>query len=216
MDWNKFLTSEAIATYVVFVLGALFGVVSFFVSRWIGRKRPRKILLVKSGESSLIKVAPNVKDDIVIRYRDKPVESLYLTSFTLRNNSDDVIDDVRIQIEFEDTDVIDVDVVDRILDRASSVTQKSESSLEIRLPFLNPGKLYKDGIRVNVIALRPIKVKSVSGGGREWAVEFFDQEKVLRELLDEVLTTPLTLSNPVALMKVTKKMFPIWLRILRS
>ncbi len=212
MDWNKLLTPEAIATYVVFALGVLFGAAGFFISRWISRKRPRKVLLVKVGESSLIRVAPNVKDEIIIKYRDKFVESLYLTSFTIWNNSDDVIENIKVQIEFEDTDVIDVDVVDNMPDRASSATQKSNNNLDIQLPFLNPRKLYKDAIRVNVIALKPIKVKSVLGGGREWAVEFFDQEEFFHEVFDESVAG---LSSPASLIRATTKLLTGWSKVFK-
>ena len=91
MDWSKFFTPEAVATYVTALIGLFFGAIGFFLSRWISRKLPKKVLLMRYGEAELLKVAPDVKNEIRISFKNQPVESLYQTSFEVRNYSDSVL-----------------------------------------------------------------------------------------------------------------------------
>ena len=187
MDWSKLLTPEALATYVVFVLGLVVASVGFLLSRWLIRQRPRKVLLLKVKEASLLEIDPEVRDEIAIIYKGKPVKSLYLSTFLLQNASQEIVDNVEIKIALLDTDIMEVAINDPMPDRNSYMKRaESNNDLLVKLPFLNPSKLYSDTVRIKVFSLKPSKISSVTGGGRGWTVDFFDRQQLTSDLAEEL------------------------------
>ena len=214
MDWFDFLTIEAISNYIVFAIGIILGVVGWLIVRWLTKKRPRKIKLLKIGESTLIEIDPEVRDDVTITYKGKAVQSFYLTTFSLHNAGEEVIDGVEVAIEFQDTEVIEVVLDDQIPGRARPENKEiTDSSLKIALPFLNPHKLYKDRVEVKVFSLKPIIVKNVVGGGRGWSVEFFDRVKFQSALASDLAT--LNPRDYIGLARIGLRYFEAFLKIYR-
>jgi hypothetical protein len=214
MDWNKFLTTEAISNYIVFIFAAIFGIIGWFIARWIGRKRPREIILIKVNESSLINIDPEVVDDVVINYKGQPIKSFYLTAFRLHNASNEVIDDVEAVIECNSADVIEAIIQDSLPNRSNSVKNNiGENSIKISLPFLNPKKTYKDTIQLKFFSLAPVKVTGVMGGGREWTVEYFDGVKFLSEISEDLSSANLV--NFIGAARAILKILGVYRRIYR-
>lgn len=184
MDWTKFLTPDALATYVVFALSILIGVVSFFIMRFINRKRPKIVRLVKIAESSLIEIDPEVREDIVVTYKLQPANSLYLATFNVSySGEDENIEDVEIIINLQNSDIIEIIKDDPLLRRDSEVFESEENNqLVLRFPFLNRESLYQDRARIKLFALEPIKVESVTGGGRGWKVEYVDRVQLTSDI----------------------------------
>lgn len=208
MDW----LNEAVSNYVVFLFSIVFGAIGFFITRWLTRKRPKRVKLEKVAESSLIEIDPEVRDEIVVTYKGERANSLYLTVFTMWNTSADVIDGVKVTVEFRDTRVIEVVLDDPFPERASSVVRDDpHNRLELVLPYLNPRKSYRDRVKVKVFALTPIEVKDISGGGRGWAVDFFDRVQFLREATDAFGSAVLA-SSPLRMVVSGVRMFFIIVR----
>lgn len=183
MDWKN----EAISNYVVFFLGILFGIIGFLITRWLGRRQRRRVIVTKVDESSLIEVDPQVRGKIAVTYNGVSVDSLYLTTFSLWNAGSDIVDDVEISIALSDTDIIEVFVDDPLARRKSTMNvSRSDDCMTLRLDYLNPKKIDDDSIRIRVFAAEPINVRRVSGGGRGWSAEFVDRVSLIADINEEL------------------------------
>ena len=209
------LTSEAISNYIVFIGGVVVTVVGWLLVRWITRKRPRIIRLVKASGASLLEVAAEVEDDIAILYQGEPVSSLHRTEFLVRNLSKQTIDDVEVTMHFQTSSLVDVKVQDSLAQRGTTATVlESDDRMKVVLPYINSEKIYDDEVRIRVLSLDPVEVTEVTGGGREWKVEFVDRQRIINELTDELVGelsahTPATLvDNPWLILRVYLRVAP--------
>ena len=219
MDWSKFSTPELITSYVIFFLGALFGLIGFFFSRWLSKTKPQKVNLLKESESSLVEVAQQVKSEIVVTYKGKTANSLFLTTFSMWNSGQQIIDNIAVALDFQDTEVMEVIVDDSIVDRAKNITKTvSNNRLELSLTYLNPHKEYSDKVKIKVFALNPIAIKSVGGGGRGWVVESIDRVQFISDITNEVASVASiqNISSPrelvLAVAKSYIKLIPTFLK----
>ncbi len=219
MDLNKFLTPEAIAAYVIFFLSVLFGLIGFFFSRWLSKTKPQKVNLLKESESSLVEISQQVKSEIVVTYKGKNANSLFLTTFSMWNGGQEEIDNIDLALDFQDTEVMEVVVDDSISDRAKNIKKTvSNNRLELSLPYLNPHKEYGDKVKVKVFALNPIAIKNVSGGGRGWVVESIDRVQFISDITNEVASVASiqNISSPkelvLAIVKSYIKLLPTLLK----
>ena len=202
MDWNKYFTPELITSYVIFFLGAFLSLIGFFLVRWLSRTKPQKVNLLKESESSLVEISQQVKSEIVVTYKGKTANSLFLTTFSMWNGGQEVIDNIEVALDFQDTEVMEVVVDDSILDRAKAIKKTvSNNRLELSLPYLNPHKEYSDKVKIKVFALNPITIKNVYGGGRGWVVESIDRVQLLADISDEVASVASiqNISSPIGL-----------------
>ena len=207
------LTSEAISNYIVCIGGIIAGVVGWLLVRWITRKRPRIIRLVRVSGVSLLEVDSEVKDDIAISYQGEPVSSLHRTEFLIKNASDQTIDDVEMTIYFQASGLIDVDVQDSVAQRGTTATiVGSDDRMKVVLPFINSEKLYDDAVRIRTLSLNPIEVTKVTGGGREWKVEFVDRQRIITELADELIDE-LSVHTPAALVRNPWLILQVYIRV---
>lgn len=202
MDFNNLFTPEAIAAYVTFAIGVVVTIIGFFISRWLSRTRPSKVNVLKEDESSLIEINPQVRSEISVTYKGKPANSLFLTSFSIWNGGQEIIDNAEFTMSFQDTDVIEVAVDDPIPDRKQSIKKEvSSNSLKLFIPYLNPEKAYRDKIKIQVFALKPINVSAINGGGRGWTIESIDQVQLFSDISNEIanVVNAKTISSPTEL-----------------
>jgi len=201
MDWTNLLTPE-VATYVVFFLGVIFAIIGFLITRWLSRKKPQKVNLLKESESSLVEISEQVRKEIVVTYKGKPANSLFLTTFSMWNSGQEIIDSIAMSFAFRDTEVMEVVIDDPIPDRAKGITKTvSNNKLELSLPYLNPHKEYSDKVRIKIFASNPIIVNNVYGGGRGWVVESIDRVQLISDIANEVasVVSIQNISSPVEL-----------------
>ena len=219
MDWSKYFTPELITSYVIFFLGAFLSLIGFFFVRWLSRTKPQKVNLLKESESSLVEVSQQVKNEIVVTYKGKTANSLFLTTFSMWNGGQEVIDNIEVALDFQDTEVMEVVVDDSILDRAKGIKKTvSNNRLELSLPYLNPHKEYSDKVKIRVFALNPIAIKNISGGGRGWVVESIDHVQFISDITNEVasissiqnITSPTQLA--LSIFKSYVKLIPTFLK----
>jgi hypothetical protein len=70
-------------------VGVLLAVAAILVSLWgLLRQRNRKILVYNIEFTSVLSVHSELKDDLRIIYRDRPVESAFIATITIRNVGD--------------------------------------------------------------------------------------------------------------------------------
>lgn len=193
MDLSKLFTPESIATYLVFFLGVFVAIIGFFIQRAINRAKPMRIRLTKVSEASLVKINDEFKKDISISYKQESINSIYLTSFQVSNDSEKAIDDVEIIVNFQRTKVLELKKDDPILKRGSEITwrdniwsEDNSSSFTLKFPYLNQEKIYQDKVGFRVITQDPIRVNNIIGGGREWKVEFIDRVKLSEEISNSI------------------------------
>ncbi|MBI5081194.1 MAG: hypothetical protein HZB17_07840 [Chloroflexi bacterium] len=184
MEPSKFFTPEAIATYVVFLAGVVITIIGFLVSRWLSRRKPAKIKVVKVSATVLVNIDPTVKSEISILYKGHPVESLYMTEFKIHNGGLDIVDSVNLKIEFKETTILDVNKVDPIPSRETYL-EILPDSLIVRFAYINPQSLYKEKISLRLFSREPLQVNKIEGGGRGWIVEFFDYADLLDHIEKE-------------------------------
>ncbi len=210
MDWNKFLTPEAIAAYVIFFLGGIVSLVGFFFTRWLSKAKPKKVILLKESESSLIEIAKQIKDEIVVTYKGKTTASLFLTTFSMWNSGQEVIDNIDVSLDFFDTEVMEVIIEDTIPERIKNTKKVvSNNRIEVSLPYLNPNKEYSDRIKIKVFALEPILIKNINGGGRGWVTETVDRVQLLTDISDGVasVSSIQNISSPTELIFAVLKTY---------
>ena len=193
MDLSKLFTPESIATYLVFFLGVLVAIIGFFIQRAINRAKPIKVKLIKVSEESLVKINDEFIKDISISYKQESINSIYLTTFRISNDSEKAIEDVEILVNFQRTKVLELKKDDPLLKRASEITWKdniwsedNSSSITLKIPYLNQEKIYQDRVDFRVITQDPIRVYNIIGGGREWKVEFIDRVKLSEEISNSI------------------------------
>ena len=61
MGLSNLFTPEAIAAYLVFLLGIIVAIIGFFIRRVINRAKPMKVRLIKTSEASLVKINDELK-----------------------------------------------------------------------------------------------------------------------------------------------------------
>ena len=102
-------------------------------------------------------------------------------------------------MNFDNYEVVDVRIKDDFYRGGdASMASEDNSLFEMTIPYLNPYKLYKDNIKIDVISLQKIIVKNHRGGGPDWIVEYYDFEKLYKEVFDNV---DLVSGNPITLIK---------------
>ncbi|MEQ8996723.1 MAG: hypothetical protein RID53_09510 [Coleofasciculus sp. B1-GNL1-01] len=186
MKLDQLFLNEAFSNYVVFLAGIFIGIVGWAIVNYLSRKKPQIIGVNKVTESSLLEIDRQIEKDIKVEYRGKSINSLYQTSFHIFNRGDVTIDNINLQIYIEDTNLSNnviyywvADQCDKQLKNASSLLK---DGIEIKIDFLNPLKLYKEKIIVNIYSSQPLKTKDARGRGKGWGVEYFDQIKYREEL----------------------------------
>lgn len=193
MDLSILFTPESIATYLVFFLGVLVAIIGFFIQRAINRAKPMKVKLIKVSEASLVKINDEFKKDISISYKQESINSIYLTTFQISNDSEKAIEDVEILVNFQRTKVLELKKDDPLLKRGSEITwqdniwsEDNSSSFTLKIPYLNQEKIYQDRVGFRVITQDTIRVNNIIGGGREWKVEFIDRVKLSEEISNSI------------------------------
>ncbi len=185
MDWSKFLTPEAIATYLVFLLGVVVAGIGFIISRFINRDRPKKVVVAKVKETSLVEIDEEVRDDIQVTYKGRLTSSLYLSTFSISNKGKEVIDDIKVSIQLPNANVVEAIIEDSISGRQCQVSNEENGNcLTVSIPYLNPENIYKDKLTIKTFAFRSIHVASIQGGGRGWTVDYVDRVEIQSELAD--------------------------------
>lgn len=193
MNWSYLLTPEAIATYLVFILGIIVTIIAFFIRNLINRAKPKRVKLIKVSESSLVEIDDEFKKDISISYKQKSINSIYLTTFQISNDSEKAIEGIELIINFQTTKILELKKDDPLLKRESEITwqdniwsEDNSSSFTLKFPYLNPEKLYQDKVDFRIISQNPIRVNKIIGGGREWKVEFIDRVKLSEEISNSI------------------------------
>jgi len=183
------LFNEAISNYVTFGLGILVTAIIWLIQRWLSKKRPRRILVMRTSETSLVSVDSTVNtEDLQITFRGKLATSVYFTKFRIVNDSEEIIDSPKIEIVFEQGQILEARVVDTLIDRNSTnILMLPESQkVSIELKYLNPNRLYKDGPQVQIFSSDRLVVKEVIGGGREWRANYVDFASEIQQALDKI------------------------------
>lgn len=196
MDLLKLFTPEAVATYLVFFFGVFVAIVGFFIRRAINKAKPMTVKLIKVSETSLVRINDEFRRDISISFKQEPIASIYLTDFQISNNSERVLEDVEIIINFQRTKVLDLKKNDPLPKRGSEIvwhdniwSEDNGSSISLKFPYLNQEKIYQDIVGFSVITQDPIRVNNIIGGGREWKVEFIDRVKLSEEISKSILSS---------------------------
>jgi|GEM_PF-1922928 len=209
---------EALSNFVIFGLGILVTSLGFLINRWLSRKQPRKLKLLKLEELSALSIVPKVKDDLTIAYKGVDIQSLYLTIFTLHNSGVELIKDIKFSISFLDSNPIlhfsfDSSIPERLIEVKSVNTMtEPNKGFEVSLLYINSLKLYKDKVRLNLFSTSPVIIKEVIGGGPEWTIEYIDYAKESSEFLDRLGRFS---NNPAVYLAIIARSIPKMIRLIQ-
>lgn len=104
LNWH---TGEAAATYVTFLAGIALSAIIATI-RWLTtRKRPSIVRIMKMYESSLIDVAPQIKERLEVTYDGQPIEGFYDTRFMIQNTGDSPIENIDLVFAIEELSTMD-------------------------------------------------------------------------------------------------------------
>jgi len=100
--------------------------------------------MIVTSESLLVNVNPEIKQDVSVTYKKNPIESLYLTVFSVFNESNNIINNVDIEFEMKDTIILNYSIENSIPTRKSiASTCENKNGINLQIPYLNSKKLYK-------------------------------------------------------------------------
>ena len=92
-DSINLLLNEAFSNYVVFVAGIVVGIIGWLIVNFLSRQKPQIIEVIKKEQVSLLKIDSQVKNDIKLEYKGKPINSLHRTSLDLFNRGETPVKD---------------------------------------------------------------------------------------------------------------------------
>jgi hypothetical protein len=213
---NDFFTSEAVSTYITFIFGVIAATIGWGINRWLSRKRPRIIRFLRREQSEVLQVDSRLKDSLKINYKGTPVESLYLTRFTLHSTASSQVKDVILNLEFVDRNpVIDIvpesEMSNRIITVEGNFDMKG-GYFQLKIPYMDSHALYKDKIELKVFSREPVKLGKVSGGGTEWRVTYLDIEEESKSFIDDLRRN---ISNSIGIILILSLNAPKIIRLLR-
>ncbi len=185
MNWQEFLTNEAISNYFVFLAGLVVGLILHFGRRLFRRRSVVEI--VKQEEEDLLKIGDDARRHLDIKHQGRPVENFVRTKFHVLNKTSSPIDHIDLNLFLVEPTrspaVYELHVQDplgEIRSKASSVEimgdiGSADLRLRIALPFLNDNRFEKDRLVINVYSPEPIRVDRLEGGGKGWMTKYFDK-----------------------------------------
>lgn len=188
MDWQNWITNEAISNYIIFLAGLIAASIGWLFVRWLTKKHPSIIRITKRFQSSLVSIDDDVKDKLKITYNGKGVAELYQAIFTVENTGEEPIKDIEINFYFDGFQ--ETDFLEAVLTNAESIqTIEVEgpdtdlNNFTIQIPFLNPRKEYEDYLGITIYAPRTIFVKAVTGKGYGWSTKYVDRVEYVDQML---------------------------------
>ena len=188
-DSNNLFLNEAFSNYVVFIVGIVVGIIGWLIVNFISRQKPQIIEVIKKEQVSLLKIDSQVRKDIKLEYKGKPINSLHRTSLDLFNKGDTPVKDFTLTIQ-TDTQDLQSEVLGSIIVDSSeneihdATILLSGNNIEVTVKFLNPFKQYRDRLTLYIFSSAPINVKDAKGRGLGWGAAYFDQLEYERELED--------------------------------
>ncbi len=103
-------------------------------------------------------------------YKNNPLNSLYKTVFTIRNEGNETISDISCNIEFEEQEVNNSILEFFAEDRTGKILQNSNININLTnkgvnlsINFLNSFRDYKDKISLTIYSTEPLSVKNATG-----------------------------------------------------
>ncbi|MBW4465976.1 MAG: hypothetical protein KME07_11130 [Pegethrix bostrychoides GSE-TBD4-15B] len=186
---NNLFLNEAFSNYVLFILGIIVGIIGWLIVRFLTRRRPQIIEVVKKEQVSLLNIDSQVEKDIKLEYKGNLVNSLYRTSLDLFNQGEETIKDFTLTIKTDTQDLQNKVLEKLIVDSSDNEIQDANVSLsgkniEMTIKFLNPFKQYRDQLKLYIFSSSPIKIRDAKGRGPGWGVLYFDQVEYEKELED--------------------------------
>ncbi len=162
------LLAEAAPLWTVF-FGPLLGASVALFAVWLKRARGTYIEAAEVRSSSLVDIAPTVRERIKVFLDEEPVIQLGQIELRVINTGIDVLKDVRIVLEFpEATRVLDCHL--NPANVASSTIPGPFRTIEINIPVINSYRLHKDEIFIKAVCDGPIRGWKVKGRGENWSV----------------------------------------------
>jgi hypothetical protein len=186
MNWSELLKNEAISNYIVFALGILVGIAGWAITRYLSRRKPLVIDVVRIEETSVLEIDSNIKNDIKIEYKGSPVQSLYRTKYRVLNRGESPINNVQFELQI-DTQASSHILYSVILDDSGKPLSGATAStppvapnsgkqeILINLDFLNPYSGYKEKVLLDIYSSSPFQTITARGRGLGWTVKYFDQ-----------------------------------------
>jgi uncharacterized membrane-anchored protein YhcB (DUF1043 family) len=186
---NNLFLNEAFSNYVLFILGIIVGIIGWLIVRFLTRRKPQIIEVVKKEQVSLLKIDSQVEKDIKLEYKGNSVNSLYRTSLDLFNQGEEIIKDFTLTIQTDTQDLQNEVLEKLIVDSSDNEIQDADillsgKNIEITIKFLNPFKQYRDQLKLYVFSSSPIKIRDAKGRGPGWGATYFDQVEYEKELED--------------------------------
>lgn len=204
MDWKTFFTTEAISNYIIFGAGLISGLCVWAIKTWILPRPMSKVFIEKVQASSLIDIATEVRNDVVVTYKGSNIGTFHQTILLLSNRGDDIIDNIDIIIKFDkDANILDKALEDNISSKRKSDIEilPDKGAIHVKFDFINPYRPYKDEIALKVYAPKPLGQAVISGGGRGWTVRYADRV-AYNDMVTDVLAT--SNSSAEALLSLTR------------
>ena len=129
-----------------------------------------------------------------------------------------IISDIDIKIVFSGSKIIDVGMDDPMPKRNTIVsTFPDVEECRINISFLNQWKLYRDQMEFNIFTLEPIEIINISGGGRDWKVEWFDKPKLSNDFFDDMSSlSGMQLFNPISQISLIVRYLPRFIKMIRK
>jgi hypothetical protein len=186
---NNLFLNEAFSNYVVFIIGIVVGVIGWLIVNFLSRQKPQIIEVIKKEQVSLLKIDSQVKKDIKLEYKGKPINSLHRTSLDLFNKGETPVKDFTLTIQTDTQDLQNEILGSLVVDSSENEIHDatillSGKNIEVTVKFLNPFKQYRDRLTFYIFSSTPIKVKDAKGRGLGWGAAYFDQIEYERELED--------------------------------
>lgn len=186
---QKALSDEAIATYAVFLAGVLVTILGWLLSRYLNRKRPRQVKLLRTEERSLLEISPALRDHVKVHYKEQETKSIFFTQFQLQNSGDEIIENIKLIAKLSEAKIFGSTVIDPILDRKEPTEISfQDNNLHVQLPYINPKRLYNDKVIIEVLSEKPLKILEIQGGGREWIASHIDLVGLELQLNKELMS----------------------------
>lgn len=133
------------------------------------RKRPRRLVLIERGTTSLTRVPDFKTHKVEIKFDDRAVKSLALARYDLHNEGTDPISDATFNLEYPAGSIIvHAALGPTIFEK--KCWKATDNKLTVTIPYLNSIRDHKQELSLFVMVDGQADHAKVSGGGEGWSL----------------------------------------------
>lgn len=167
------------STTLAAVSGAVVAGIFSLIIWYLNRKRPNIVRVIESQRVSLLRIEPSIRSDLVTTFKGNTVTALTVVELVITNESQEVLKDVMLVVQFNSGTVI----LETELGGIPATCEPRNADIHVSIPLLNSRKLHREHVKVTVVCDGVATVISASGRGEGWSARLISHDYMIKRRL---------------------------------